>query len=276
MFRFSRPLLNAAKGTTFKTFRRQYVTTFPKKFQASNSKLLLGATVGIGFAGACLALQQPVSAEAPGYAGTVEDPASKLSFPIFLNTGNSEWKKLVGLGVRTVTFLQMHVYVLGLYMKTDDIESLKNLDGFKEFDRQKFLENEKMANNLVDQPYDISIRLVPVRATNTQHLRDGFVRLFMQRLKAQSLTEDEEREVLKAIQDFKSKFVNMNVKKQTEFIFTKTKEGGLKIVYEGKEWGTVNNKWVAKNFIMGYLSPISPSSEAALKDIADGFERLIK
>lgn len=54
----------------------------------------------------------------------------------------------------------------------------------------------------------------------------------MQRLKAQSLTEDEEREVLKAIQDFKSKFVNMNVKKQTEFIFTKTKEGGLKIVYE--------------------------------------------
>lgn len=73
---------------------------------------------------------------------------------------------------------------------------------------------------------------MPVRATNTQHLRDGFVRLFMQRLKAQSLTEDEEREVLKAIQDFKSKFVNMNVKKQTEFIFTKTKEGGLKIVYE--------------------------------------------
>ncbi|CEI91757.1 Putative Chalcone-flavanone isomerase [Rhizopus microsporus] len=269
MFRFSRPLLNAAKGITFRTFQRQYVTTFSKKFQASNSKLLLGVTAGIGFAGACLALQEPTSAEAP-------DPASKLSFPIFLNTGNNEWKKLIGLGVRTVTFLQMHVYVLGLYMKTDDIESLKNLDGFKEFDRQKFLENEEMANNLVDQPYDISIRLVPVRATNTQHLRDGFVRLFMQRLKTQSLTEDEEREVLKAIQDFKSKFVNMNVKKHTEFIFTKTKEGGLKIVYEGKEWGTVDNKWVAKNFIMGYLSPISPSSEAALKDITDGFERLIK
>ncbi|CAO3678723.1 unnamed protein product [Rhizopus microsporus] len=78
MFRFSRSLLNAAKGTTFRTFQRQYVTTFPKKFQALNSKLLLGATVGIGFVGTCLALQEPVSAEAPGYAGTVEDPASKL------------------------------------------------------------------------------------------------------------------------------------------------------------------------------------------------------
>lgn len=98
----------------------------------------------------------------------------------------------------------------------------------------------------------------------------------MQRMKDQEMTEDEEREVLKAIQEFKSNFVSMRVKKDAEFIFTKTKEGGLKLVYEGKDFGTVQNPWLAKNFFMSYLNPKAPSSEAALHDIADGFERLMK
>lgn len=54
----------------------------------------------------------------------------------------------------------------------------------------------------------------------------------MQRMKEQNLTEEEERNVLEGIQDFKKNFVSMKVKKDTEFVFTKTKEGGLKMVYE--------------------------------------------
>lgn len=165
------------------------------------------------------------------------------------------------------------------------------------FDKSKFLQDTDLAEQFLDQPYDLSIRLgkkknawsdefcinninilhlVPTRATNTQHLRDGFLRLLMQRMKDQEMTENEEREVLKAIQEFKSNFVSMRVKKDSEFIFTKTKEGGLKLVYEGKDFGTVQNSWLAKNFFMSYLNPKAPSSEAALHDIADGFERLMK
>jgi hypothetical protein len=77
-----------------------------------------------------------------------------------------------------------------------------------------------------------SIFLVPARTTNSQHLRDGFLRLFMQRMKDQSLSEDEEREILGAIQEFKSSFASMKVKKDTEFIFTKTKDGAFKMSYE--------------------------------------------
>lgn len=117
---------------------------------------------------------------------------------------------------------------------------------------------------------------VPVRSTNTQHLRDGFLRLLLQRMKDQSMTEEEERNALEAMQEFKSNFVSMRVKKDTEFVFTKTKEGGLKMTYEGKDLGTVNSPWLAKNFVMSYLEPKAPSSEAALHDIANGFERLMK
>ncbi|KAI9360080.1 chalcone-flavanone isomerase, partial [Pilaira anomala] len=162
------------------------------------------------------------------------------------NTDN-EWKRLVGFGAR-----------------------------FVNFDKSKFLKDNELAEQFLSQPYDISIRIVPARNTNTQHLRDGFLRLLMQRMKDQHLTEEEEKDVLSGIQEFKKNFANMKVKKNTEFIFTKTKEGGLKMVYEDKHWGTVNNEWVAKNFVMSYLDTKAPSSEAALIDIADGFERLLK
>jgi hypothetical protein len=118
------------------------------------------------------------------------------------------------------------------------------------------LEDAALANQFLDQPYDVSIRLgkverggesccynvvlththlVPVRSTNTQHLRDGFLRLLLQRMRDQSLTEEQEKEILGAIAEFKSNFVSMRVPKDTEFIFTKTKEGGLKMSYEVKK-----------------------------------------
>lgn len=75
---------------------------------------------------------------------------------------------------------------------------------------------------------------MPARGTNTQHLRDGFLRLLMQRMKEQDLTEEEEKKILEGIQDFKKNFVSMKVKKDTEFVFTKTSQGGLKMIYEVK------------------------------------------
>lgn len=126
--------------------------------------------------------------------------------------------------------MKINVYVLGLYMRSEDIGELQKL--WKDFDKSKFLKDNELAQQFLDQPYDISIRIVPARNTNTQHLRDGFLRLLMQRMKDQDLTEDEERDVLKGIQEFKKNFASMKVKKDTEFIFTKTKEGGLKMVYE--------------------------------------------
>lgn len=157
------------------------------------------------------------------------DPATNIAFPVFLNTDN-EWKRLVGFGARFVSFLKINVYVLGLYMRSEDIGALQKL--WKDFDKSKFLKDNELAEQFLSQPYDISIRIVPARNTNTQHLRDGFLRLLMQRMKDQHLTEEEEKNVLSGIQEFKKNFANMKVKKNTEFIFTKTKEGGLKMVYE--------------------------------------------
>ncbi|CAO3587093.1 unnamed protein product [Absidia cylindrospora] len=195
---------------------------------------------------------------------------------MYLNT-NSDWKRLVGLGVRQVSFLKINVYVLGLYMRSEDIGELQTNSKWKHFNKAQFLEQEELALSLLDQPVDVSIRIVPVRNTNTQHLRDGFTRSLLQRMRTQSktMTEDEEKKIMDAIREFKTKFVNAKVKKDTEFVFTKTRKGEFKMEYEGKDMGTVDNKWLAINFIMTYLTPDTPASEDALQNIATGFDNLM-
>lgn len=49
---------------------------------------------------------------------------------------------------------------------------------------------------------------------------------------SEDMTEDQEREIMKAIQEFKSNFPAAKVKKGTEFIFTKTREGYLQMEFE--------------------------------------------
>lgn len=42
-------------------------------------------------------------------------------------------------------------------MRSEDIGALREL--WKDFDKAKFLENKDLAEQLLDQPYDISIRI---------------------------------------------------------------------------------------------------------------------
>ncbi|KAI8975387.1 chalcone-flavanone isomerase-domain-containing protein [Mycotypha africana] len=284
MFRPNRNILNRLSRLNIAqkvaVTRTVTTTTIAQKTAWTSSKAnRIVAYATLGAAGLATAsyfnLTNPVYNEAPPSPEVVEDPATKLLFPVYLET-DSVKKQLIGLGVRTVSFMNMNVYVVGMYMVPGDISQLAKLSKWKNFDKSKILESDECAEEFLEQPFDLTIRLVPSRSTNTQHLRDGFVRILTQRMRDQDLTEDEEKVILKAIQEFKSNFVSMRVKKDSEFIFTKTREGGLKMIYEGRHLGTVEDSWLAKNFFMCYLNSQSPSSQAALNDFASGFEKLLK
>lgn len=77
---------------------------------------------------------------------------------MYLQTG-SEWTRLVGLGVRQVSFLNLNVYVVGLYMKSQDIGAVRQLKGFEKFNKSEFLAKEDLALELLKQPVDVSIRI---------------------------------------------------------------------------------------------------------------------
>jgi len=205
------------------------------------------------------------------------EPETSISFPTFL-AHNETTKTLVGIGLRRISFLKVGVYVIGLYMSESDVKSLKNVDSWKAYDKNAFIREETLVNELLSQPVDITVRIEPIRTTNGAHLRDGFTRSLLQRMRDQSkdLSEDDEREILVAIKDFKSRFPHSVVKPGSAFLFTKLRDGRLKMEFEGEDLGVINSKWLAVNFLMTYLTSDKPVSPAAKESFASGFKAMLQ
>ncbi|RHZ89450.1 hypothetical protein Glove_14g57 [Diversispora epigaea] len=215
------------------------------------------------------------------YEETTEEPESKIKIPNYITLYNETRARLVGLGIRTVSFLKLRVYIIGMYISKDDIELLRNWNGWN---KEKFLsadndnnDNNSLAYELLSQPVVIALRIEPVRNTNGQHLRDGFTRTLTNRLQNEHhLNESEIEQILEAIKEFKSKFPKTSIKAGTSMILTKQKDGNLRMEYEGKLYGMIENSWISKNLFMGYLTSNNPISKEAKNSIAEGFDKILK
>ncbi|KAG0647015.1 Altered inheritance [Hyphodiscus hymeniophilus] len=116
------------------------------------------------------------------------------TFPRVLGFADADGEveyQLVGLGIRTVSFLGIQVYVVGLYIATDDIAALQSslvgkiapgastlVAGEKE-DLKRLLfdpeESEKVWGDVLrDMGLRTLIRIVPTRNTDFHHLRDAW------------------------------------------------------------------------------------------------------
>ncbi|KAH7136046.1 chalcone-flavanone isomerase-domain-containing protein [Dendryphion nanum] len=103
---------------------------------------------------------------------------------------------LLGLGIRRVSFLNIQVYVVGLYVRTSDMSTLQNhlintvnpsastlIAGEKQDLRDSLLDAEKSIqvweSILAKQglgSVDMAFRVVPTRGTDFKHLQDGWMR----------------------------------------------------------------------------------------------------
>ena len=100
---------------------------------------------------------------------------------------------LLGHGVRTVSFLGIQVYYLGVYIRTVDLPELQKrfvgqakanatslIPAEKQGLREKLLDPERSQevwdNVLRDSGLKSAVRIVPVKNTDFAHLRDGWVR----------------------------------------------------------------------------------------------------
>ncbi|EST05176.1 Chalcone isomerase [Kalmanozyma brasiliensis GHG001] len=129
----------------------------------------------------------------PADASTqVLDPDTGLSFSQYLatpatlsSTTAAPRLKLAGLGVRTVSFLSVRVYVAALYIDESHPSPPMPASGSL----------EEHMRTLLDAGVPVIIRIVPVRNTDFNHLRDGFVRALQARLKKALKSESVPREV---------------------------------------------------------------------------------
>ncbi|RPD63225.1 hypothetical protein L227DRAFT_573053 [Lentinus tigrinus ALCF2SS1-6] len=211
-----------------------------------------------------------LDAEAPASPAEPEDdtrvdPATSIVFPTTLKIQSKTplpTFTLIGVGVRTVSFLGIKVYSVGFYADLSDPKLAIPKDATPEEKIEHIVKNSACV-----------LRIVPTRNTSYGHLRDGFMRALQARqvLSKQrgELSPEEELAIQSPLRKFKSMFPNTPLTKHTPLDILATapspKQPRTLIV---RDLGSVQSDWLAREFVLAYfegkgLSP--PLKQSAIK-----------
>jgi len=211
---------------------------------------------------------------------------------------------LLGLGIRTVSFLGIEVYVVGLYVQTSSLAALQArlIKDVNPLASALILgEKEKLRNSLLEaeESYKIwdallrdtngkissAIRIVPTKGTDFQHLKDGWVRGITTRMQAASQKGDKQftdESFGASMKEFTSLFTGKGkAPKGTVLLLTRNGNGRLGVQYQAKDgkledFGGVADERVARLIWLGYLGGKNVSSESARKGVVDGIIELVE
>ncbi|KAK2459688.1 hypothetical protein APHAL10511_008333 [Amanita phalloides] len=187
---------------------------------------------------------------------TIVDPATSISFPKTLAVPTkirTPPLSLVGLGVRTVSFLGIKVYSVGFYADLNN-PNLKI---------PKYMSPEEKAKYIIRNT-TCAIRIVPTRTTSYSHLRDAFMRALQARIaKAKlegTLTEEEAINAGSPMRKLKSLFPNASLAKHTPFdILLTGPVPGRPRTLVFRDLGVIESDWVAVELVSHYIEGDAPS-----------------
>jgi hypothetical protein len=205
--------------------------------------------------------------------------------------------QLVGWGIRTVSFLKIQVYVVGMYVATDDIAALhealiRRIDpvattlvaGEKEKLKQLLLDPEQgeaiWSKILRGSSVRTVVRIVPTRDTDFGHLRDGWVRLMTGR--ARKNPEEFGDDAFGAsVNNFKALFRKGSVLKKKELLLARNEKGVLAVWYDdGKgspqRLGDVQDERISRAVWLNYLAGKTVASEPARASIVEGVMEFVE
>lgn len=204
---------------------------------------------------------------------------------------------LVGLGVRTVTFIGIQVYMVGYYVATQDIAAIQSrlvkeinpiastlIASEKDTLRQALLDpeqGEKLWNSILQETRPRSLfRIVPVRDTDFHHLRDGFVRAIAARSQSNNAEFGDEA-FGAAMKEFKSLFNRGKVPKSQELLLCRDTPGRLTVMFDdGKTGmgtiGRVDDERVSRLLWLNYLAGKQVASEPARTNIVAGIMEFVE
>lgn len=236
--------------------------------QLNNRKLVYYAA-GLGVSTLAVNLYHPVYLES---INSVIVDKSLTPFPTSLKD-----YKLLGYGMRQVTFLGFNVYGIGIYFNTKDSNKIKSI--LSHYDLAKDLDDAKSVEIIsqIIENTDFKIRISPVRNTDFTHLKDGFIKLIL----ASPLKKnygDKVNEGLDQLRDVFQPFRG-SVPKNHVLLIT-TERGKLTITYENtksgeiKVMGQVDEPAISKLLLLCYLSNAKPLSEALRKSCNEGWNNL--
>ncbi|KAF8470570.1 chalcone-flavanone isomerase-domain-containing protein [Kalaharituber pfeilii] len=215
---------------------------------------------------------------------------------------------LLGHGARTVSFLRIQVYVVGIYVHTDDLPSVSSslhavMSSTPQGARADLTTPEALSATLLAPGVRSLVRIVPTRSTDWAHLRDGWVRGIVSRLPmitssgtttgalaAPAPACGEEGDVAPHINAFKTLFqpttnpAGRSIPKENVIILLRGQQGGLTVLYDPvkseKEKGVmkvgkVQDERISRALWLCYLSGGSVASEEMRGRVVTRLERLV-
>lgn len=279
--------------SAFRVASRQFSTARPyKQFNNSSKGGLFkkGLIAGvIGYGGYYLLNNQTNFATAD-VLSKIKTPDNTEYFEVTgkVNKFPSEYSldgekyTLLGSGVRSVSFLGINVYAVGMYIAEKDLPKVKQvLDGYTE---EQLLNPEtggELISLLLSAGVKLDIRIVPVRNTDCGHLRDGIVRKIMQHPRFKE--EGNNEHFGSGLQELKQAFGRkMSIPKNKVLHMTRDADGVMNVAFykadkeddiSAIDLGNVKNSLVTEFLFLQYLSGNNPSSEglrqSAVKSLAE-------
>jgi hypothetical protein len=211
---------------------------------------------------------------------------------------------LIGLGIRTVSFLKIQVYVVGLYVSTSSLSKIQArlikrvnplattlLPGEKDELRTALLDAENsyvIWDTLLKDSsagLNTAFRVVPTRGTDFQHLRDGWIRGIIAKTQAASQRGDKEfsdESFGKSVKGFSAIFGGKGkAPKGSVVLLARDGHGKLDMLHQASDeqithLGSVDDERISRLIWLGYLGGKTVSSEAARKEIIDGIMALVE
>lgn len=199
--------------------------------------------------------------------------------------------QLLGVGIRRVTFLNVEVYMVGMYVATDDIALLQKalvqeIDGGAstlvagEKDKLKAMlydpeEGMRVWDDLLKKSgVRTLMRIVPTKNTDFHHLRDAWVRCLTTRAQANKEEYGDEQFGV-SMNEFKSLFSRGSVPKQKEVLISRDQKGKMVVWYDdgkngAQRLGEIADERISRGIWLNYLAGKKVASEEARKNIIEG------
>ncbi|KAI1797618.1 chalcone-flavanone isomerase-domain-containing protein [Ganoderma leucocontextum] len=223
----------------------------PRRRSYANAALFWGSALALA-AGMTLSSTVHLDAAAPGPLAEEEtcvDPATSIAFPTTLKIQSKTplpTFALMGVGVRTVSFLGIKVYSVGFYadLSSSSLAIPKNATP------------EEKIDYIVKNAACV-LRIVPTRSTSYSHLRDGFMRAMQARQilcrQRGELSPDEELAIQSPLRQLKSMFPNTPLAKHSPLDILATAPSNTSRTLIVRDLGSVQSNWLAREFVLAYF-----------------------
>ncbi|GAA5995033.1 uncharacterized protein JCM10292_004498 [Rhodotorula paludigena] len=245
-----------------------------------------------------LALATPLHADATPPAGVYLDPTTKTPFPSRLTSPHGVPLRLVGTGVRTVSFLGIRVYAAAVYVSEREFDLAKHgtIAGWEGYTPERLIppfaippgdqpdrpKGEELVHNLLEKA-DMAVVIIPLRNTSLPHLRDGFSRALVARMKnprvSQEFTDAMNESTGAAMIEFKSFFPGKTLSKgmPLELYYSAV---GRSVTFQLRNeetrspevLGTLREPILARELMVSYFSNDAAPSSELVKSVAMGFD----